>query len=54
MLGTTSNVVIAQLIWQYWEIGLVERVAGVSVALIGFLVLLVAPVRYYVSQHQSF
>ena len=54
MLGTSTNIVVAQLIWQYWQLGLVERAAAVSVLLIGLLTLVVFPARYYISRHQTF
>jgi iron(III) transport system permease protein len=54
MLGTSTNIVIAQLIWQYWQLGLVERAAAVSVLLIFLLTLVVFPARYYISRHQTF
>ena len=54
MLGTSTNIVVAQLIWQYWQLGLVERAAAVSVLLIGLLTMVVFPARYYISRHQTF
>lgn len=53
MLGTSASLVIAQLLWQYWQLGLVERVSAMSVMLIGILVLLVSPAHYYIHQHRG-
>ena len=41
MLGTGSNIVIAQLLWQYWQGGMAERASALAVVLICFLVLFV-------------
>lgn len=54
MLGTASNLVIAQLLWDYWQVGLFERASALAVILIGFLMLLVLPARYYIERHQTF
>lgn len=54
MLGTVSNLVIAQLLWDYWQVGLFERASALAVILIGCLMLLVLPARYYIEKHQTF
>jgi iron(III) transport system permease protein len=54
MLGTSTNLVIAQLLWQYWDAGLFERAAALSVVLITLLILLVVPARYYINRFQAF
>ena len=54
MLGTGSNIVIAQLLWQYWQGGMAERASALAVVLICFLVLFVFPVRYYISRQRAF
>ncbi len=54
MLGTSTNLVIAQLLWQYWQLGNAERASALAVALICCLTLLVFPMRYYLNRHQAF
>jgi ABC-type spermidine/putrescine transport system permease subunit I len=54
MLGTSTNIVIAQLLWQYWQLGNSERASALAVVLICLLTLFVFPVRYYISRQRAF
>jgi iron(III) transport system permease protein len=47
MLAASGNIVVAQLLWQVWERGYVERAAALSVMLMGGLILLVLPARFF-------
>ena len=47
MLAASGNIVVAQLLWQVWERGYVERASALSVMLMAGLMLLVLPARFF-------
>lgn len=46
MLGISTNLVIAQILWSFWTLGEVERASAMSVLLLLAVVGLVLPARY--------
>lgn len=53
ILGTASNTVVAQLLWQSWVRGQWERTAAMAVMLLVVLTVLVVPARYLLGRREA-